>query len=167
MNIKPCVLLLAVCALSSIPVAADSITGLSPQSFYAGSAEEFVSINGTGLAGSDSTIVTFTGPAGSFSIAPNTASDTLLQVFVPTQVFTVSGSYAVTVFAHDIGGATRQIGPATLSIVTRPASSQAQLALPEVVTAEATSPSGAIVSFSVGGTNPDGSSATVSCDHVS
>src|SRR6266852_6992749 len=102
MNVKARMLLLVMCALGPIPAAADSITSLSPQSFYAGSAEEFVSINGSGLAGSDSTSVTFAGPAGSFSIAPNTVSDTLLQVFVPTQVFTASGSYAVTVFAYDV-----------------------------------------------------------------
>src|SRR6266849_6825903 len=153
--------------LYPVAASADSITGLAPQSFYAGSAEEFITINGTGLSGSDYTTVLFDGPAGAFTIAPNNVSDTVLAVFVPTQVFTASGSYAVTVFAHDVNAATRQIGPATLSIVNWPASNVPLLALPEVVTAEATSAAGAVVSFSVGATNPDGTSAAVTCDHSS
>jgi flagellar hook assembly protein FlgD len=149
---------------------ADSISGVSPASFYSGGAEEFLSISGTGLAGSDTSLMTtvvFTGPAGSFSIDANTETDTLLEVFIPVQVFTVAGTYSLTCYAHDTGGATRQIGPASLSIVDRPASTTPLLALPEVVIAEATGPSGAIVTFTVGGTNPDGSAAAVSCDYAS
>jgi flagellar hook assembly protein FlgD len=152
------------------PAFADSIAGVAPQSFYAGSAEEFVRINGSGLAGSDTTVTTtvvFSGPAGSFSIDANTCTDTLLEVFVPTQVFTAAGTYSLTLYAHDLGGATRQIGPASLSIVNGQASTTPLLSLPEVVITEATSPSGAVVTFAVSGTNPDGSAAAVSCDHAS
>jgi len=161
---------LIVCALSHAAALADSISGVSPSSFYAGTAEDFVSISGTGLAGSDTTLMTtvvFNGPAGTFSIDANTESDTLLQVFVPTQVFSIAGTYTLTAYAHDLGGTTRQIGPGSLSIVNRPASTTPLLALPEVIIAEATGPSGAIVTWSAGGTNPDGSAAAVSCDHAS
>ena len=162
--------LIAMLAIVPAVAFADSISGVSPASFYTGSAEEFLSISGTGLAGSDTTLMTtvvFTGPAGSFSIDANTETDTLLEVFVPVQVFSVAGTYSLTVYAHDTGGATRQIGPASLSIVDRPASTTPILALPEVVTAEATGSSGAIVTFNVSGTNPDGSAAAISCDHAS
>src|SRR5207237_10240069 len=119
-------------------------------------------------AGSDSTLVTFSGPAGSFTIAPNNATDTLLQVFVPTQVFSTAGTNSVTVYAYDTGvQSPRTIGPASLSIINRAASTSPIVALPEVVTAEATSASGAIVTFTVAATNPDGSYAAVSCDHAS
>jgi len=162
--------LVAAWTLASVTVLADSISGVTPQSFYAGSAEEFVRISGTGLAGSDTTVTTtvvFSGPAGSFSIDANTCTDTLLEVFVPVQVFTAAGTYSLTLYAHDLGGTSRQIGPASLSIVSRPFDNTPQLALPEVVIAEATSPSGAIVTFTAGGTNADGSAAAVSCDHAS
>ena len=168
-----CRVLLAFAVVFAIACAvafADSISGVSPASFYTGSAEEFVSISGAGLAGSNTSLMTtvvFTGPAGSFSIDANTETDTLLEVFVPVQVFSLAGTYSLTVYAHDTGGTTRQIGPASLSIVDRPASTAPLLALPEVVIAEATGPSGAIVTFTVGGTNPDGSAAAVSCDHAS
>ena len=168
MTVRSIAALLIVCTVT--PAAADSISGVSPQSFYVGTAEDFVGISGTGLAGSDPdlmTTVVFSGPAGSFSIDANTQSDTLLQVFVPTPVFSVAGTYSLTVIAHDIGGATRQIGPAALSIANRSPNTSPLLALPEIVVAEATSPSGAIVTFGVSGTNPDGSAAAVSCDHAS
>jgi|GEM_PF-804730 len=171
MNTRVAIAIVAVsCALSSATAIGDTISALSPQSFYAGSAEEFVSINGSGLAGTDTTLATtvvFSGPAGSFSIDANTTADTLLEVFVPTQVFGAVGTYAVTAFAHDVGGTTRQIGPASLAIVNRPASTVPLLSLPEVVIAEATSPSGAVVTFAASATNPDGSTAAVSCDHAS
>jgi len=157
-------------ALAPGTALADSISGLSPSSFYVGSAEEFVSVSGSGLAGSDTTLmstVVFSGPVGSFTVDANTSTDTLLEVFVPVQVFAVAGSYSLIVYAHDLGGTTRQIGPASLSIVNRSASTTPLLALPEVIIAEATSPSGAIVTFTAGGTNPDGSASAVSCDHAS
>ncbi|HEV2719129.1 MAG TPA: FlgD immunoglobulin-like domain containing protein [Thermoanaerobaculia bacterium] len=168
MNLRVVVALL----VGLLPVAAtgDSISGVSPQSFYTGTAEDFVSISGTGLAGSDTTLMTtvvFAGPAGSFTVDASTESDTLLQVFVPVQVFSVSGTYTLTAYAHDLSGATRQVGPGSLAIVDRPPSTTPQLALPEVVIAEATGPTGAIVTFGASGTNPDGSAATLSCDHAS
>src|SRR5438067_4797782 len=101
-------------ALAPTAALADVMPNISPSSFYTGSAEEFVRIMGTGLAGSDMTLMTtvvFDGPAGSFSIDASTESDMLLEVFVPVQVFTVAGTYTLTVFAHDTGGVTRQIGP--------------------------------------------------------
>jgi flagellar hook assembly protein FlgD len=172
MNVRAMAPLFLACALASVATYADSITGISPQSFYVGSAEEFLNVYGAGFAGSNTDLITtvvFDGPAGSFSVDASTATDTHIEVFVPVQVFTVAGTYTLTAFAHDVGGATRQIVPvsAPLSIVDRPASNAPQLALPEVIVAEATSPSGAVVTFSAGGTNPDGSTAAVSCDHTS
>lgn len=156
--------------LWSFAALADAITSVSPQSFYVGSAEEFVSLNGSGLAGTDTTTastVVFSGPAGSFTIDANTTSDTLLEVFVPTPVFSIAGTYSITAFAHDLGGTTRQIGPGSLAIVNRPVSTTPLLLIPEVVITEATSPSGAIVTYSASAVNPDGSAAGISCDHAS
>jgi flagellar hook assembly protein FlgD len=166
-SLVPCVI---ACVFWSVAIYADAISSVSPQSFYIGTAEEFVSINGSGLAGTDTaaaTTVVFSGPAGTFTIEANTSVDTLLEVFVPTPVFSTAGTYAVTAFAHDLGGTSRQIGPGSLAILNRPVSTTTLLALPEVLIAEATSPSGAIVTFSAGATNPDGSTAAVSCDHAS
>src|SRR6185369_4222195 len=145
MNTRSLISCVVVCAFWSGAALADAISSVNPQSFYVGSAEEFVSLNGSGLAGTDptaATTVVFSGPAGSFTIDANTTSDTLLEVFVPTPVFSMAGTYSLTAFAHDLGGTTRQIGPGSLAIVNRPASTTPLLVLPEVVIAEATSPAG-------------------------
>src|SRR5438128_355971 len=69
--------------------AADEISTLTPSSFQQFSTEEFVTIAGTGLQGTETTEVVFSGPGGTFTVAPSTISDTELFVFVPDTVLQV------------------------------------------------------------------------------
>ncbi|HEX3531959.1 MAG TPA: HYR domain-containing protein [Thermoanaerobaculia bacterium] len=156
-------------AVLCLPMAAlaDQISSVVPQSFYVFDAEESITISGTGLTGTDSTVVEFSGDAGDFMVVPTLASDTSLYVGVPDALFGAAGRYTVTVLATDTGGAVRQIGPGTLDIIDRPVTDQTVLVLPDVVVAEATSPAGAIVTFDVFGVTSDGSVVGAACSPAS
>ena len=154
-----CLLLLSTAAV------ADSISTITPSSILQFSTETFVTINGTGLMGTSGTEVVFSDSAGTFTIAASSATDTEVIVAVPDPVLSVAEQVSVTVLAHD-ASITRTIGPAFLTVT--PIAEPPLIGTPESVIAEATSPAGATVTFTVTGfsfVNP--SSLTVNCDHSS
>ncbi len=102
--------------------------------------------------GTDSTAVTFTQGAD----VVVTTVDASLVVAMPGEVAANAGSWSVTVTATDLDSTVRNYGPATLTVVAPPITIPPQL--PEIVVAEATSPTGANVTFDVGG---------ATCDHSS
>jgi hypothetical protein len=160
---KIALLFLAVLWLPTAALA-DQISSVAPPSFYVFDAEESITVSGTGLTGTDSTVVQISGEAGDFTVVPTLASATSLYVWVPDAVFSAVGRYTVTVFATDTSGAVRQIGPGTFDIVERPGDTdQTVLVLPDVVLAEATSPAGAIVTFDVFGVTSDGAVVGAAC----
>jgi len=164
---KIALLFLAVLCLPTVALA-DQISSVAPPSFYVFDAEESITVNGTGLTGTDSTVVEISGDAGDFMVVPTLASDTSLYVWVPDEVLSAAGRYTVTVLATDTGGAVRQIGPGTFDIVERPGGTdQTLLVLPDVVVAEATSPAGAIVTFDVFGVTSDGVVVGAACAQAS
>src|SRR6476659_879669 len=139
---KIALLFLAVLCLPTAALA-DQISSVTPQSFFVFDVEESITVSGTGLTGTDSTVVEISGEAGDFMVVPTLASDTSLYVWVPDEVLSAAGRYTVTVLATDTGGAVRQIGPGTFDIVERPGGTdQTLLVLPDIVVAEATSPAG-------------------------
>lgn len=158
---------LALLLLCSTTAFADSIDRVSPQSFFAGNPEQFLTLFGSGLAGSESTVVVYDGPAGNFAVDASNVSSTQLDVWVPVLVTLVPGRYSVTVLATDIGGVTRQIGPAFIDVIEQVIQAPPLLGIPESVVAEATSSAGANVSFSATGVSQGGTGLVVSCDHVS
>lgn len=158
---------LALLLLCSTTAFADSIDRVSPQSFFAGNPEQFLTLFGTGLEGSQSTVVVYDGPAGRFAVDASDVSSTRLDVWVPVLVTLVPGRYSVTVLATDIGGVTRQIGPAFIDVIEQVIQAPPLLGIPESVVAEATSPTGANVSFSATGVSQGGTGLVVSCDHAS
>lgn len=165
---RPKMLIVFVAVLCVLPAIsrADSISTVVPNAFDVGAVEEYVSINGSGLAGAVSTSVVFSGPGGTVIEPVDDPSSTFLFVFVPYQVLNTAGSYSVTVRADDGGGVVRTIGPASITVNPGPA----QLPLisaPETVTAEATSSTGAIVTFSVTAIGFANDPPVVSCDQVS
>jgi hypothetical protein len=90
-----------------------------------------------------------------------------LIVDVPGGVTSTPGTYSVTVFAVDDNG-TRTIGPGTLTIVDFPNQGGAPLiTTPEFVTAEATSASGAAVSYTVTAQSQGGGALTPNCSPAS
>jgi hypothetical protein len=160
-------LFLAVLCLPTVALA-DQISSIAPPSFYVFDAEESITVNGTGLTGTDSTVVEISGDAGDFMVVPTVASATSLYVWVPDEVLSTAGRYTVTVLATDTSGAVRQIGPGTFDIIARPGSSDPPaLVLSDVVVAEATSPAGAVVTFDAFGVSSDGVILGAACDHSS
>lgn len=121
--------------------------------------ETFVTLSGTNLTGSASTLVDFAGTSQAYELEPSVATSTSLQVWIPIEVSLNVGQYSVTVKATDTGSGTRTIGPATFSVVTRSSNTPPEPpTLPEVVVTDATSSSGAFVTFDTG---------DASCDHNS
>jgi len=164
---KIALLFLAVLCLPTAAFA-DQISSVAPQSFFVFDAEESITVSGTGLTGTDSTVVEISGEAGDFMVVPTLASATSLYVWVPDEVLSAAGRYTVTVLATDTDGAVRQIGPGTFDIIERPGDTdQTLLVLPDVVVAEATSPAGAIVTFDVFGVTSDGAVVGAACAQAS
>lgn len=149
--------------------AADEISSFSPPSFQQYSTEVFVTINGTGFQGTTTsgtpTEVVFSNGAGTFTLEPSSLTDTEIVVAVPDPSMSIPGPIAVTVLAHDTSG-TRTIGPTDLSVIPIVTNEPPLLNLPEAVIAEATSPSGANVSFTATALSFS-PPVTVTCDHAS
>jgi hypothetical protein len=138
---------IALVLLFPVIAAAQSIT-ISPARIAFNSEGTIMTISGTGLAGNVQTLVDFTDVNGGVAeMQALTASSSTVTVEVPLSVTDEPGPWAVTVVAVDDNG-TRVAGPATLTIF---ANLPPLITVPEVVTAEATSSSGANVSFDVGG----------------
>jgi flagellar hook assembly protein FlgD len=163
----------ALVACGTVPLVAHAQTlTIAPQQAYILECQEtFVTLTGTNLTGTASTLVDFSGNGQLYELEPNTASSTQLVVWIPLGVAYATGDYSVTVKATDTGSGTRTIGPVTFSVVQRSANSPPMLSLPEVVTAETTSSSGTTVTYDAGGAScspPSGSlfpvgTTTVTC----
>lgn len=135
---------------------------IAPQQVYVLECQEtFVTLTGTNLTGTASTLVAFSGNSQLFELEPNTATPTKLEVWIPLGVAYAEGDYSVTVKATDTGSGTRTIGPVTFSVVQRSANAPPSLSLPEVVIAETTSSSGASVTFDAGGASCDRASGSL------
>lgn len=163
---------LSLLLLVSSAAFADSITSVSPPSYYVFDVEEFVTLQGVNLIGTLTTQCVISGPAGSFTRDwsggfhdPATGTDTV-YLAIPDQVLMVTGHYAITVIATDDTGV-RTIGPASFDVLARPGQQAPLLALPESVFAEATGPSGANVTFAVSGYSFVDPAPTITCDHAS
>ncbi len=178
------------CLFVLLPTAAfaDSLDSINPSSFPSFILEQEAALQGTNLFGNlngapdpnvqatllASTEVQVSGPAGTFVEGLNFASragtdtDTIF-ISIPDPTLLVEGHYSVTVIAHDTGG-DRFIGPVFYDVVPQVIPPQPPLlAIPENVFAEATSASGANVSFFVGGfsfVDPP-PAPMVTCDHNS
>lgn len=186
---KPAALCL-LCILILLPSAAfaDSLDSINPSSFPSFVLEQEATLQGTNLFGNlngapdanhqetllASTEVEVSGPAGTFveglNFASRSGTDTdAIIMAIPDPTLLVEGHYSVTVIAHDTGG-DRLIGPVFYDVVPQVVPPQPPLlSIPENVFAEATSASGANVTFFVGGfsfVDPP-PAPTVTCDHNS
>jgi len=143
------VLLFPLAALADSP---GEVTSVSPTQFNFGVLEQFLTINGTGLwEEGGSTIVKFNGAGISVDIEPSAVSPTQLIVFVPDLILTRLGHCNAHVFVTYADGTTRNVGFGTFNVVLAPPPPPAPPTIigAEVVTAEATGPDGAIVTYSV------------------
>jgi hypothetical protein len=160
------ILLVVVLCVFPLIALADSITQLTPTSFNLNDSEVTITVDGTGLTGTQSTKIQFDGPSGTVVVDVGGGSPTELITTVPPQVLGTAGTYSLTVLATDQGQPTRVIGPANFTVVAPP-QQPPLLFTPETVNAEATSPSGAVVTFTVSGFSFVDPSPTVNCDHAS
>lgn len=147
--------LLIVCTFAAAS-AAQTLT-VSPTTFSQRD-EAFLDVTLSSLAATDYALVTFTGPGGTVTLEPQHIADGYLNVWVPELVMNNTGTYAVYVDATRSGTTTRY-GPAHITVNAPPPPAPA-LSLPEVVSAEATSAAGAVVTFAV--TSTDGTAVTCS-----
>ena len=157
---------LALLLLCSATASADSLDRISPQSIFAFNPEVFIKLFGTNLVGSVSTQVQYDGQAGRFLVDASNTDPSLIEVWVPIDVTSHPGRYAVSVIATDATGV-RTIGPVYLDVVEEVIVGLPLLNVPEVVLADATSSRGAEVSFNVTAQSQGGTGLVVSCDHES
>ena len=126
-----------------------------------------LSIAGTALAGNVTTLVDFTYSVngGVAEAVATTATSTNVTVAVPPSVFGNPGSWTVTVVAVDDTG-NRVSDGANLFVS---ASLPPEIFVPEIVTAEATSASGANVTYDVAGVSfvDPAPAPSIVCDHPS
>jgi len=144
-------LLVLACVASLVSTSALAQLTLAPTQTGQFDTEATITLGGVS-PGTDSTTVTFTQDAD----VVTTTVDASLVVAIPGEVAINAGSWSVTVTATDLDSTVRNYGPATLTVIALPTNIPPQL--PEIVVAEATSPSGANVTFDTGG---------AACDHNS
>lgn len=177
MRVRSAVLFVAIVCLLPIAAAAD-ISSISPQSIAFGNVEEFLSIFGSDLSGTESTFVVFDGPGGQFSIQPSNAipgsdpdapqfPENLLIAFIPIEVAITPGSYQITVVAKDVGAAAQTLGPVTFTVEAESFDGPPLISSSEILIEEATSSEGAIVNLNVSAQNPNGDPVPVLCSPAS
>jgi hypothetical protein len=151
------------CLLISVTALADGIDRISPSEIAFGNVEEFLTLYGSGLAGSESTIVLFDGDT---AIEPNNVDATTIVVWIPANILFVEGRHSVEVLATDIGGVVRRLGPAYFTIGSDPnggGDRPPTIQVPEFVVAEATSINGGVATFDVAATSSNGQVVPVTC----
>jgi hypothetical protein len=178
--------LLSILVLLPAVAFADSLDSIAPNSFYSFEFEQNATLHGVNLFGDffgapdpafpdtllASTEVEVSGPAGTFvqgisggNYNTSTGASTIFMA-IPDSTLLVEGTYSVTVIAHDDTG-DRRIGSVTYDVIPRVVQQNPLLAIPENVFAEATSASGANVTFFVGGTSFVDPAPVITCDHNS
>jgi HYR domain-containing protein len=161
MQARSVVLGALLCLLLSSTAGADSITSVTPDTVPFGSTESFINIQGDGLLGTESTLIAY--DSGE-SVEPSGGNEFSLIAYVPVSVTFAAGPHTFEIFATDIGGTVRRIGPATVNVGTGTNEpGPPQLTLPELVIAEAEDASGAHVSYEASATSFDGQPVDVVC----
>jgi hypothetical protein len=130
---------------------------ISPTQYNQFNIENFVHLNGAAI-GSLSTEVTYTLGDTVISVEPqiqtspnNEPPPFPSDAWVPIEVATTAGEWAVRVIATDTDQSVRIYGPATLSIIEVVPSDEPTFSVPEVVVGEAETAAGGHVTFDVGG----------------
>lgn len=154
--------LLALCVSTS---AFGQIDRISPSTLFVGPYEDFLTVYGSNLVGTESTLIEFSGPAGTFALesAASGVHGEYVVTWIPLLVSLTEGSYEIRVYATDVGSATRVYGPATLSVVEQVIVAPPLLFVPEGLVVPATGPTGANVTYPVEAISQGGTGLTVNC----
>lgn len=144
----------------SLPMFAGTptLSSVSPTSVYTSNGEWFITLSGTNFLPASNDVVVFSGPAGTFYVSPNAATDTSMTTWVPAAVLATPGVYSVDVRAG-------RIDSNTLQFQTR--GNPLMLNLTPILFTEATSLQGANAYFRVSAADALSDQITISCDHNS
>jgi hypothetical protein len=151
--------------LAATASAAPSIAFFAPVRYHVGTAEHFMSIDGSGFLPIEGTTVIFGGGAGTFELLPNAWSDRRIDVWVPPEIGRRVGLYTVRVRTKH-NGITEESNSLQFEVYGQ---SGPALELPQSnIIKQATSKAGANVTFTVSAqSSGDGSQLAVTCDHHS
>ena len=174
MRVQSVLLLVAIVCLLPLLAAAD-ITSISPQTIVAGDVEGFLTVSGSGLSGTELTLVVFDGPAGQFALEPVNAipnddpeappqyPEDVLISFIPIAVAVTPGPYTITIRTKDVGEIEQMIGFAIFTVTELPVDGPPLISYNETIFQEAQDASGAIVDYVVTAQNPNGDPVEVTC----
>lgn len=141
------------------------IKEFGPATIPVGSGERYLGITGSHFSsGSEGPVVVYSGPAGTFTIAPSSLwgfePQVRIQVWVPGEIVYTIGRYSVIVRNE----ATGDSDPVYFDVTGE---AQIVLRVPSYVNVEATSPSGAVATFEVSAESTTGAPVDLSCSHAS
>ncbi|HEX8617701.1 MAG TPA: HYR domain-containing protein [Thermoanaerobaculia bacterium] len=156
-------LAVAVCLFASVANAA-TISRLTPDTINFGNVEEFLTIYGTDLAGSESVVLTIDGPAGAFVLEPSNVEQGSIISWIPEMVLLQEGTYAVSVAVKNIGEPVQNLGPLSFSVRQSEVFGPPVLNVPEYLFADAADSNGARVNFEVSAVSQNGADAAATCD---
>jgi HYR domain len=155
-------LLLLVVATPLLARDVPTIATVSPSSIYVMSGEWFVTLEGSHYLPSAGATVIFSGPGGTYSLSPSTATDSRMVVWVPLSILLTPGNYSVKVRVPN-GAGTLDSNSTTLHVIA----DSVFLQVPLQVLVEATSLKGGIGNFEVIATSFFGGATSVECSHRS
>jgi len=141
--------------LAALADSAGEVTSVTPAQLTYGVLEQFITINGTGLSDPDPeagiTVVKFNGAGLSADVEATFTSPTKLIVAVPEEVLFKLGRCNVHVFVTYADGSTKNVGLGSFDVVLAPPPPPPPPIIlgPDVITAEATGPDGAQVTYVV------------------
>lgn len=141
-------------------VATPVITSLSPDSIAVSSGEHFLHIEGSGFYGDGVSLVTYTSAEGTETLEPGAFSSTSLDVWVPVWVVQTPGTYQVTVTNDNGVDPAVTSNAATFTVTEGPGPT---ITVPDSVSAEATSASGAVVTYEASATSATDPDVNFAC----
>lgn len=140
------------------------IDSISPTSIPVNTPEQFIDIYGANFYGGTQTFVTYSGPEGVFTLMASAGSGDHIQAYVPDAILLSQGTYSVVVTNDDGVNPPASSNAATLTITGGPGPN---IFVPESVTAEATGPGGAVVTYEVVATSTSDPDPDVTCTQAS
>lgn len=168
MRSKSAVLFALVVCLTA-GAASAQITRLAPSTFYVGNIEDFLTIHGENLKGTELTEVAISGPGGSFRFEASVVEPTYVISWVPEQVLMTEGRYTVDVYVKDVDVPARHYGTLEFDVIQRVIEAPPLLLIPEAVAFPASSANGATVTYEASAISlgSGGGPITVSCSPAS
>jgi hypothetical protein len=147
--------------------AASAIESLDPPVIRAASGEWFLTVTGLNLNGGWSTELTFSGPAGNYTVKRSSYTERTVSAWIPQAVVNTPGRYQLMITAIDLLGCctdqyrTRDIGPVDFWVLNDAEEPAPTLQVPADFAIEAQGAGGAMVRFEVS------SNAAVTCTPAS